>query len=213
MLIFSLFSGVLCVLHMGSNDIYDRGKIHLYLNFFDMWGCFGWNCGDMMQNTQWLQYKMCFLVCFCVAVETYLWLSSNSSSVIEFKLIWTYGYFTYICSIPNRWSSCFSPTFFFSRHGGQEPHQEMAGRIPPEVYNSAASAKPLPWIRRSCRRRSWDCGTRMSPGWPTAKRWAWMSWWIKDEFGQWSISSGKQKHLLNMAIETVDFPIKSGDVP
>ena len=88
MLIFSLFSGVLCVLHMGSNDIYDRGKIHLYLNFFDMWGCFGWNCGDMMQNTQWLQYKMCFLVCFCVAVETYLWLSSNSSGRMVISLIY-----------------------------------------------------------------------------------------------------------------------------
>lgn len=129
MLIFSLFSGVLCVLHMGSNDIYDRGKIHLYLNFFDMWGCFGWNCGDMMQNTQWLQYKMCFLVCFCVAVETYLWLSSNSSSVIEFKLIWTYGYFTYICSIPNRWSSCFSPTFFFQDMVAKNPTRRWLGEF------------------------------------------------------------------------------------
>lgn len=133
-----------------------------------------------------------------------LWLSSNSSGRRVVSLIYVPSPIDEVLVSPQR---------FFSRHGGQEPHQEMVGRIPPEVYNSAASAKPLPWIRRSCRRRSWDCGTRMSPGWPTAKRWAWMSWWIKDEFGQWSISSGKQKHLLNMAIETVDFPIKSGDVP
>ena len=70
---FSLFSGVLFVLHMGSNDLYDRGKIHLYLNFFDMWGCFGWNCGDVI-TVQDVFFGL-FLCC------------SWDTPVIEFKFI------------------------------------------------------------------------------------------------------------------------------
>ena len=165
---FSLFNGVF-VCSMGSSDIYDWGKNYLCLDFFDkVW----WRLPNHYSTR-------CFFACSVSVLNLiHMWLSLNSSSVIKSKLdlrLFQSQINEIVVSHPNGPN----PWFFSSSTAKTPCPQEMVGRIPPRVYSSAASAKPSPWTLRSCTGRSLDFGTRTSPGWPTARRWAWMSWWTK----------------------------------